>query len=336
MTARHDGVAILLDLLAKRQPLLLAGAGASAVVGYPPWEPLIRSLAADFAPAVTLDSDARLAADQIAATAGAEGRFNEYLKRLDLTFRREGRTTSDLRFHKRLVSLGFSGLITTNYDPTLEDACMAEFTTPGAIHTCEPIDLRDRRPYLVFEFLRGIGLNNNPRHVLHIHGFHNAPERLILGMRDFEDAYGHVVTQHDSSLRTLPRKVLWTLLATRPVLFVGFGIEDPFFSAVLHLLRNDFLLTDEPAHLVITHYDVDPATLGILEPHVAHEEAMNRIRAKLPPGLVPIFYHAPLGPDGRADHAALGSLIGDIAGRLGGRPASDTVDRLMRRALEEL
>jgi hypothetical protein len=337
MTPPHNGIAVLLELLAKRRPLLLAGAGASAVVGYPLWEPLIKSLAADFAPGVTLSPDVRLAADQIADAALAHGRqrFEEYLKRLDLTFRREGRRTGDLRFHKRLVSLGFCGLITTNYDPTLEDSCLAEFTRPGATpHICEPIDLRNRRPYLVFEFLRSIGLGDSPpRHVLHIHGFHSAPDRLILGMRAFEDAYGHVVTQPDEYLRTLPRKVLWTLLAMRPVLFVGFGMQDPFFNAVLDLLKSDFLLTDEPAHLVITHYDVDPATVGILEPHVAHEEAMKKIREKLPPGVVPIFYHAPIGPDGLANHSELVSLIGDIAGRLGRRPGNDTVDRLTQRSL---
>ncbi len=335
MTPPHDGIAVLLELLAKRQPLLLAGAGASAVVGYPPWEPLIRRLAAEFAPGVVPDSDVRRAADQIADTARARGRFDEYLKSLDLTFSRAGRATSDLRFHRRLVSLGFSGLITTNYDPTLEDACVEEFTAPHAIHTCEPIDLRDRS-YMVFEFLRSIGLHREPRQVLHIHGFHNAPGRLILGLRDYENAYGHSVSQPDAYLRTLPRKVLWTLLATRPVVLVGFGMEDPFFNAVLHLLRNDFLLTDEPAHLVITHYDLDPAAVGIVEPHVAQADAMDRIRAKLPPGLVPIFYRAPVGAAGRTDHTALGPLIGDIAGRLGRRSGSDTVDRLTQRSLEEL
>jgi hypothetical protein len=339
MPPSRDGAALLVPLLSVGRPLLLAGAGASAVMGYPLWGGLVGRLAAEFAPALVLSDDYLGDVDKIAAAAETAGHADEYYKRLDRTFCVDGASRADLRFHRRLISLGFCGLITTNFDPTLEQACIAEYSGSGGVHRCEPVDLRDDRPYLVYEFLRNLGAS--PRHngVLHLHGFHSRPRRLILGARDYGEAYGHDLTAPDAALRTLPRKIIWTLLATRPVLFVGFSMADPFFNKTLELVKNDFILTDEPAHFSIVPYDVDlAATTGVLEPSVAHEEAKQRIRETLPSWLVPIFYHAPRDPaTGHPDHSQLATLIEDLGGRAGTAPrAESAVDRLARRALEEL
>jgi len=89
----------------------------------------------------------------------------------------------------------------------------------------------------------------------------------------------------DAALRTLPRKIIWTLLATRPILFVGFSMSDPFFSKTLDLVRRDFILTDEPAHFSIMPYDVDlAATAGVIDPANAHEQAKEK-GICLPPSL---------------------------------------------------
>ena len=103
-------------------------------------------------------------------------------------------------------------------------------------------DLTDHnRPYLVFDFLRRLG--ESPRHsgVLHLHGLHSAPDRLILGAEHYARAYGHDLSSANADLRTLPRKIIWTLLATRPVLFVGFSMADPFFTKTLELVGGDFI-----------------------------------------------------------------------------------------------
>jgi hypothetical protein len=339
MPPSRDGVALLVPLLSARRPLLLAGAGASAVMGYPLWGGLVSGLAGEFAPNLVLSDDYLGDVDKIAAAAATAGRTDEYYKRLDRTFCVDGASRTDLRFHRRLISLGFCGLITTNFDPTLEQACIAEYSGSGGVHRCEPVDLRDERPYLVYDFLRNLGASPQHDGVLHLHGFHSRPKRLILGAGDYAEAYGHDLSTPDAALRTLPRKIIWTLLATRPVLFVGFSMTDPFFNKTLELVRNDFILTDEPAHFSIIPYDVDlAATTGVIDPSVAHEEAKQRLRETLPSGLVPIFYHAPSDPvTGRQDHGQLAALIEDLAGRAGTAPRVESaVDRLARRALEEL
>ncbi|MBI2221019.1 MAG: SIR2 family protein [Acidobacteria bacterium] len=308
-------------------------------MGYPLWRGLVRQLADEFAPALAVSDDYLGDVDKIADAAAAVGRADEYFKRLDRTFCFDGAPRKDLRFHRRLISLGFSGLITPNFDPTLEEACIAEYSGSAGVHRCEPVDLRDDRSYRVFEFLRNLGASLRHDRVLHLHGFHSLPKRLILGARDYAAAYGHDLSAPDAALRTLPRKVIWTLLATRPVLFVGFSMTDPFFNKALDLLRSDFVLTDEPAHFSIIPYDVDlTATAGVLDPAAAHEEAKQKFRERLPPWLVPIFYHAPRDPaTGLQDHTGLASVIEDLGAKAGATaPAESAVDRLARRALEEL
>ena len=340
MPSQRDGVALLVPLLSARRPLLLAGAGASASMGYPLWDDLVQRLKMEFAPALTLSDDNLASVDEIALVAADAGRADEYLKWLDLTFCFDGARWKDLRFHRQLISLGFCGLITSNFDPTLEHACITEYSSAACVHSCQSVDLTDNnRRYLVFEFLRRLG--GSPQHdgVLHLHGFHSAPDRLILGSQDYASAYGHDLSARDAELRTLPRKTVWTLLATRPVLFVGFSMTDPFFNKTLELVRSDFILTDEPAHFAIIPYDVDlNATAGMLDSTVAHEEAKRKIRHALPRCLVPIFYHAPRVPGtARADHSQLAGLIDELGARAGMAPRAESpVDRLTRRALQEL
>lgn len=339
MMPLRNGVARLIPLLNARRPLLVAGAGTSADMGYPLWSDLVQRLAEEFSPELVLSDDKLADVDRIASVASKAGRSDEYFKRLDQTFSAQSARHQELRFHRRLISLGFSGLATLNFDLTLERACIAEYSNAAGIHRCEPIDLTADRPYLVYDFLRNLGAS--PRHdcVLHLHGLHSAPKRMILGRSAYENAYGHDLSGPDANLRTLPRKVLWALLATRPVLFVGFSMTDPFFESILNLVRDDFILTDELAHFSIFPYEVDlAATTAVLDPAVAHEEAKKKIQTRLPRWLVPIFYHAPRVPaTGRKDHGRLAALIEDLGSRGRTAPrAESTVDRLARRTLEEL
>jgi hypothetical protein len=183
----------------------------------------VRQLAQEFAPALGLSDDYLGDVDKVAAAAASAGRADEYYKLLDLTSVSMALRVQTSGSNRGLVSLGFCGLITTNFDPTLEQACIAEYSGTAGVHRCEPVDLRDR-PYLVYQFLRSLGASPRHERVLHLHGFHSLPRRLILGARDYAEAYRHDSSTPDAALRTLPRKIIRTLLATRPVLFVGFSM----------------------------------------------------------------------------------------------------------------
>ncbi len=334
MSSPKDAIALLASLLSERRPLLLAGAGASAELGYPLWNDLVRRLAEEFAPEFAPSGNSLADVDSIASFAADAGRAAEYFKWLDRTFCFDNAPRQDLRFHRQLISLGFAGLITPNFDTALEQACINKYTGTAAAHTCESIDLTDsNRRYRVFDFLRSLGGDPEHKSVLHLHGLHSAPDRMILGTQGYVRAYGHDPRTRDVGLQTLPRKVIWTLLATRPVLFVGFSMTDPFFTETLRLSANDFVLTDESAHFSIIPYDVNPAATSGRGAVAAHEEEKQRIRETLPRWLAPIFYHAP----GLQDHRRLSGLIDDLGARVGTVPGTEyPVDRLARRALEEL
>jgi len=294
----------------------------------------VERLAGKFSPGLPVGVDALAEVDQIEQIALDSGRREEYWKFLDDAFCAQSRTLGDLRFHRSLISLGFAGLATTNYDPTLEQACDLEYRELN-LTRCEEIDLREPDPrYRVFRFLRSLAVEPHHRYVLHLHGFHRWPARLILGGKSYEAAYGHRHAEPDDTLRTFHRKVLYAVLATRPVVFVGFGMADPFFVEVLRLLKRDFVLTDEPAHFAIMPYEVDAvSTATEHERRVAHDREQAVIREKLPNGVQPVFYHAPDG-----NHDELPGLIADLASELGRPtpPAQSFMDRFAARGFEEV
>ena len=146
MLPPRNGVARLVPLLNERRALLLAGAGTSADMGYPLWSDLVLRLAAEFAPELDLSDDKLADVDRIASVADKAGRTSEYYKWLDRTFSVDGALRRELRFHQRLISLGFCGLTTLNFDPTLERACIAEFSGAVGVHRCETDRSHGRSP----------------------------------------------------------------------------------------------------------------------------------------------------------------------------------------------
>ena len=328
-----DNVGFLAETIRTRRPLLLAGAGASAMVGYPLWTPFVQQLASDFAPQIQEFEELLAVVDLIADTARGNGHEDQYLKALYETFCPEKRT-DDMRFHRNLVSLGFSGIVTTNFDVTLEHACNLHFRPQLENIPCDSIDLRDPdRRFSTFRFLRDLGTDDSRRHVLHLHGIYNAARRMVLGARSYEAAYGHRQPDENDALQTFHRRIVYTLLARGPVLFAGFSLTDPFFNALLSVLERDFVLTEEPAHFAILSYDFVPVEGATAqEVAAAHEAAQESVRKKLRGWIVPICYHAP----GR-DHSALTRLIEDVGAALDTvTPAVSAVEDLAARTIQEL
>lgn len=55
-----------------------------------------------------------------------------------------------------------------------------------------------------------------------------------------------------SSLRwTTHRKVLWSLMATRRVVFMGFSIEDPYFLEMLNMIKDDLNTYNDEVHMAV-------------------------------------------------------------------------------------
>jgi hypothetical protein len=96
---------------------------------------------------------------------------------------------------------------------------------PEARHGDEPFDL--------------IGDAVRPL-VYHLHGSWERPRSLVLTQRDYLEFLANVVAAkgNDDDHRMIPPQIL-TALATRPLLFIGYSLQDWTFLVLFHgLLRN--------------------------------------------------------------------------------------------------
>lgn len=328
------------DLLAQllRQPrraVLLVGAGSSIPVGYPSWPQLIIELRDQVVPELTTFPDGDLLSHASAIRATLEQHADRVDRRrlYEQYFSNRFRplTPSHALFHRTLIQLPFCGFATTNYDPTIESAATYVWMNNGQDRQCEAVDLCSSPPHLIFRFLRDLGGGNQPSSVLHVHGFWNRPDQLVLTREDYETRYGlraqpveapEAVAAPLRPLFNLHRKVVWSLLTMYPVVFVGFSVEDPAFELLLEFVHEDFELAPHPP----AHF----ALLGSRD-----EDERDPIARRLRPySVMPVFYPVIIDAAGNPDHTGLTGLIEEIAAAVGAvaaPPLGTLTQRLMER-----
>ncbi len=214
--------------------VLFAGAGVGSRVGFPLWGGWLKDLAdvcAEFGdePAADLVKSRVDEGDLLgAATVYKTCRkipSGERLKRLALPFRE---VPGDLGKLERVVTLPVTGIVTTNYDRSLHEAC-AKFRK----HAVMPLELRDqtlRNAALISEFF-----------IARIHGRAEVAECMVVDHYDYE--------RLDDDADYLD--FLVTLLRLRPTLFLGFSFLDPAIEHVLEHYRNNFGPRFPEMHLAV-------------------------------------------------------------------------------------
>ncbi|MGR5904284.1 SIR2 family protein [Bacillus cereus] len=121
--------------------------------------------------------------------------------------------------HKKIVSLGPTCYITTNYDQLLEDT------------------LRENRKGIHWDVvtnrqlaeLASLNQTRYKDYVFKVHGDVNDIESVVLSREHYQKLYG----ERNSALNTLE-----ILLTTKPVVFLGFGLRDPDFLQVRDKMKN--------------------------------------------------------------------------------------------------
>ena len=236
----------LIELVASGEAILLVGAGSSARVGYVTWEGLLQELEnlANRCGAgldQTRKGDALAYAEDIKShIREKEGNLGKYYDLLYELFQPNAQDHDE--FHRVLVDLPFRGILTTNYDTVLEAALLGkknEAEREGKqIHPIDesPLVIGPDAPRLIHEFL--LSRNNDPRipqRIAHLHGLYRYRESIILSADDYIKNYGMRVKKTgegpgNEERWTLHRKLLWAILATRRVVFVGFSMDDPYFK----------------------------------------------------------------------------------------------------------
>jgi len=295
----------IIDLLESKDAILMVGAGSSSFVGYPRWKKLVIELKEKFYPEYSDPSDesdlsgyAQIIKDRIIQD-NRQDDYNQFIFEKFQPYPPNINKENYTPFHISLVNLGFCGIVTTNYDKVLEIALQASPNKYGNVPNCESLDLCGEKPYSVFPFLRSLRPGTKHANILHLHGWYQNPEKIILTLNDYQENYG-LLDENDQKakriLDTFHRKVIWTLLTTHPLLFVGFSLTDPFFLEMITIVKADFKLQDKSIHYAIMGYH-NPEEIFKTAEQLSHF------------GICPVFYKIDVKSDGTEDYTRLSDLI---------------------------
>ncbi len=259
----------LFDLVFSGEGILFVGAGCSIPLGYNSWEKLLIELEQL---AKVIDGDFRvdevhrrrnpLSYVQKIKTHIKEktDSFSRYHNFIGRQFSPQGNKKLFRDLHKDLVCLPFKGIITTNYDNSLEFALKATF--PEKVRYDSYI-IQANNAHQVSEFLLSLDKKNELPCIAHLHGRFDSTESIVLSLDEYDAAYGWSITKEkefsvSSKTKsemvpkwTLHRKLLWAILATRRVVFVGFSMSDPYLNAMLDTVSKDLWNWGQSVHYAI-------------------------------------------------------------------------------------
>ena len=256
--ANKEHRADLLRLIASQEAIAFVGAGLSQRVGYPGWGELVAKLQelarsfGQFVPPTGLSP--RKAPEFVHAIKEhilhTTGNLSPYWNFLGREF--GPRSPGCSRIHRDLIQLPFKGFITSNYDPCLENGCIA--AVPGRMPI--PVTINPERAHLISQFLVSLDAKEAPHRIAHLHGYYDGPSSIVLASDDYEDAYGLRGQATADPLYTSPswplhRRLVWALLATRRLVFFGFGLEDVDFRVMLDSVANDLWNWQQSIHYAL-------------------------------------------------------------------------------------
>lgn len=285
----------LIELVASGEAVLIVGAGSSARVGYPDWPDLLKKLEelASECGGAFYQNDQKRKNDPLGYAediksyirdkTGSLGRYQDLLYNLF-----QPKCPSHDKFHRQLIELPFRGILTTNYDTVLKEALEKKKKEreqkgqePSLIDS-NPLVIESDPPRLIHEFL--LARNNDPRiqqRIAHLHGTYRNSESIILSSKDYQKAYGLVVCEDISKSKdhqkvsgfepsserqveknsewTFHRKLLWAVLATRRVVFVGFSMNDPYLNKMLETVSEDLWGWGKSIHFAIMNISSESA-----------------------------------------------------------------------------
>ena len=284
-----------------RHVILFAGAGCSCSLGYPSWIKLLEDLEALAVSCNTsdlvfkADSSERAKhplkyADRIVDHLKKTNQISRYRNYMCTTFK--GKSLPSDCLPEKLIKLRTCGIVTTNFDSTLEDYMKRDI--PGEIDS-EPSSILEPEPKygnsdgikLFFEEVRE---GAPARRVVHIHGASSRPGSIILTHKDYLDAYQTPNRRPNKRSSQIPqspwainRKFLWAILATCQALFVGVSFSDDAAREMLDMVTNDLCSFNWEKHYALLPIRQSQSTATISEAKVLLENY----------GITAIFFEVP-------------------------------------------
>jgi hypothetical protein len=270
LKANADRKRKLIELIKSEDAILMAGAGCSASL-YPSWSNFVSHLdsaAKEINPDFNADKEDFLPfADAVKECLGED----RYYTLIYHTFQPDNEGATHESFHETLCRLPFKAITTTNYDIVLESALNSiKRTSDNSLQFESSMKIR------LYEFLQSLNLNSRiPKRVLHIHGKFDIKESIILGGKEYESKYGFALAKNEVDLFDqlqggeltreefqqlllqygyewpIKRKILWSILATRRVVFMGFSMDDPYFRRMLDHVKEDLNTYGAENHFLV-------------------------------------------------------------------------------------
>lgn len=260
----------LITLISSGDAILMAGAGCSASL-YPSWGAFVDSL--DVAakvqnPNFNSDKNEFLPfADAVKECLGDE----RYYTFIYNTFKPDNDSATHEKYHETLCRLPFKAITTTNYDTVLENAL-----NNIKRNVDYSLQFEGSVKVKLYEFLQSLNLNSKlTKRVLHLHGKYDVRESIVLGGKEYESKYGFALASNEDEIFDqlqggdiskeqfqqlllqygyewpIKRKILWSILATRRVVFIGFSLDDPYFRRMLDHVKEDLSTYWAETHFLV-------------------------------------------------------------------------------------
>lgn len=267
-------------ILAEDGTILFIGSGISMWSGLPSWGQLLDEMA-DFVELRGGDAtNIRYFSNSkplLAADLGCKALGDDGLKLFIQSACRKGVAKPSI-VHQFLVDLGVSCYITTNYDQLLEQALKDNGLLKRfkVITNREPMECAGLLPL------------NKRNFIFKPHGDMEQIESIILSERQYNDLY-------ENGNKFYTSRALETLLTTRNVVFVGFGLTDPDFIKIMGKIRNEFHTN------LCMHYAIMPDVPQIMKEYWYENY-----------GLEILSYETRITENGR-DYSALLEMLGSLA-----------------------
>lgn len=218
----------LISALKSQRVIAVTGAGLSVWAGYPTWNELISRLA-------NAVRDRR--GDEVNVDLIVQNNRNPLhcLQKLGAEMERRSAFEEFVRTEFRpvlprdpsvlstFVSLPFHHILTLNFEESLERAHSALNIQFGSLSSAHPHQL--------IEFIRTMNDPGHPRQIVHLHGkVSDQQGNMILTEDDYNRLYRG---------QPLFSRILWSLVASRTLVFFGFGFNDPDFNRTLEDVKRD-------------------------------------------------------------------------------------------------
>ncbi|MBK7844499.1 MAG: SIR2 family protein [Bdellovibrionales bacterium] len=252
------------------ESLYFAGAGCSQGLGFPSWGKLIEDLVEQLTKREIPYDGATNYLDlalKVKTFLEAKSELHQYHSYLHGRFRvpppksglGKDEEWPESKLHALMFAFPIRSIVTTNYDHALE------YYTRQLGRNIHVKKVLPDYEGSVGDFLFGLKDRRELQCVFHLHGDFEGAKSIILARDDYDRAYkqNREVDGKKVVGDSLYRKVLWALLTTRCLIFVGFSLTDDYLNEILKEVCAEVWGNFRERHFALFPYN--PAKKDLLE-----------------------------------------------------------------------